>query len=443
MRISDKNFKSALNLIVPENKKLLIAISGGIDSMVLMDLCSKNIPLNQLHCIHINHNLTDQANEYEDLVVHRCMEKKISLIVKSEKRSDTKGESMEMWGRRIRYRNYFKTLNRVNFDYILTAHHADDNIETILMNIDRGCSPRGLRGIIPKNGKIIRPMLIYKKSDVIKYAKNNNIDYVYDLSNNDTAIKRNYIRKFLVPKLIEKNNLIVKRFSELSRTAQNVIFKEKVIMQHLASKIKIDLDSSYHLNDSDLLNFSTYFKIRLIKEILGESELPWRRHKYDLLRNFFVKSKTGSKLEINNKWMFLRDRNKWILYKNRSKKIKINIDEFGSYNFNDITISLKKTEKRNFDNNINSELIDFDIIKKKHIQIRSWANGDKFQPLGMKGSKKVSDYFIDKKIDNFNKESQLVLTAGDDIIWICGQRLSDKVKITNSTTNIMELSLFK
>ena len=86
MRISDKNFKSTLNSIIPENKKLLIAISGGIDSMVLMDLCSKNIPLNQLHGIHINHNLTDQANEYEDLVVHRCMEKKISLIVKSEKK---------------------------------------------------------------------------------------------------------------------------------------------------------------------------------------------------------------------------------------------------------------------------------------------------------------------------------------------------------------------
>ena len=138
----------------------------------------------------------------------------------------------------------------------------------------------------------------------------------------------------------------------------------------------------------------------------------------------------------------LRDRTEWILNKNRVEKIKINIDGFGFYNIDHRIISFKETDERIFRNNANTELIDFDKIKNKNIQIRNWVNGDKFQPLGMKGSKKVSDYLIDKKIDIFEKEKQLVVTANSEIIWLCGQRLSNKVKIKDNTCNFMELSIF-
>tara|TARA_A100000164_G_C21885825_1_gene762700 strand:- start:69 stop:1352 length:1284 start_codon:yes stop_codon:yes gene_type:complete len=425
-----------------KDKKLLIAISGGIDSMVLLDLCSKNIPLNKLHGIHINHNLSSQANEYEKFVKERCFEKKISLIVYTEERKTFKGESMEMWGRRVRYRNFFKSLNDLNFDYLLTAHHGNDSFETILMNIERGCSIRGLRGIIPKNGQIIRPLINFKKSDIITYAKKNSIDFIYDLTNDDISIKRNYTRKCIVPNLIAKDGLILDKFSDISRKSQNAIYKEKVIMRFIASKMKDNCDF-YNLNDEDLLNFNMYFKIRLIKEIVGESDLPWNRHKYKLLNNFILKSKTGFKIEINKSWELLRDRTKWILNKkNRVEKIKINIDGFGFYNVGHRIISFKETDEHVFRNNANTELIDFDKIKNKDIQIRNWVKGDKFQPLGMKGSKKVSDYLIDKKIDIFKKEKQLVVTADNEIIWLCGQRLSNNVKIKDNTCNFMELSIF-
>ena len=129
----------------------------------------------------------------------------------------------------------------------------------------------------------------------------------------------------------------------------------------------------------------------------------------------------------------------FIYYKH--KKIKINIDGFGTHNFAGTFFSFKKTNKRSFNRDANIELIDLDIIKNKNIQIRNWTNGDKFQPLGMNGNKKVSDYLIDKKVDGYTKQRQLVVTANDEIVWLCGQIISNKFKITNRTSNMLELSM--
>jgi tRNA(Ile)-lysidine synthase len=439
--ISNKSFSASLFSIVEKNKKLLIAISGGIDSEVLLDLCIKNIALANIHAIHINHNLTLQAKKYEHFVRRNCFGKNIPLTVVSEKRNSINGESMEMWGRKIRYKNIYQSLIELNFDYALTAHHASDNLETVLMNLDRGCYVKGLRGIVPKNGKIIRPLLKYKKSDIISYANKNKIDFIHDLSNDDIAMKRNYIRKKLEPSLARKNSPLIERFREISKSAQKAIKRENVLMKLIANNVRNEKDYPFFLRDQELASFNNYFKIRLIKELIGEQDLSWSRHKQNSLKSFIYKSITGSKFEINKKWILLRDRTKWILYINKHKKIKINIDGFGTHNFAGTFFSFKKTNKRSFNRDANIELIDLDIIKNKNIQIRNWTNGDKFQPLGMNGNKKVSDYLIDKKVDGYTKQRQLVVTANDEIVWLCGQIISNKFKITNRTSNMLELSM--
>ena len=441
MSISNKSFSASLFSIVEKNKKLLIAISGGIDSEILLDLCIKNIALANIHAIHINHNLTLQAKKYEHFVRRNCFEKNIPLTVVSEKRNSINGESMEMWGRKIRYKNIYQSLIELNFAYALTAHHASDNLETVLMNLDRGCYVKGLRGIAPKNGKIIRPLLKYKKSDIISYANKNKIDFIHDLSNDDIAMKRNYIRKKLEPSLARKNSPLIERFREISKSAQKAIKRENVLMKLIANNVRNEKDYPFFLRDQELASFNNYFKIRLIKELIGEQDLSWSRHKQNSLKSFIYKSITGSKFEINKKWILLRDRTKWILYINKHKKIKINIDGFGTHNFAGTFFSFKKTNKRSFNRDANIELIDLDIIKNKNIQIRNWTNGDKFQPLGMNGNKKVSDYLIDKKVDGYTKQRQLVVTANDEIVWLCGQIISNKFKITNRTSNMLELSM--
>ena len=190
-------------------------------------------------------------------------------------------------------------------------------------------------------------------------------------------------------------------------------------------------------------NFNSYFKIRLIKEIIGESNLSWSRHKYNKLKNFLSKSRSGERFFINKKWVILRDRINWVLYMNTYRKIKINVEEFKTQEFNGEIISFKKTKKRAFSPDVNTELIDLDTVKNKDIQIRNWTSGDKFQPLGMDGTKKVSDYLIDRKIDRLSKEKQLVMTANDEIVWLLGQRISNKFRITNNTSNMLELSMCK
>ena len=443
MNIAIEPFSKNLFCLIDNKKKLLMGLSGGMDSLVMFDLCIKIVPKNQLYAIHVNHGLTNKSKNYEQFVQGVCAANKIPLIIRSEKRTNKNNESIEMWARRIRYHHFHQTLNDINYDYILTAHHANDNCETMLMNLDRGCSINGLKGIPEKNGNIIRPLIKYKKTDIENYANLNNIKYVNDISNNDLSIKRNYVRKTIVNKLEKIDRDVIGKFSLISNKAKTSVVRLNCAIKILAKSIEKNALGHFILEDEKLKLFSDFHKLTLIKELIGEANKPWRSHKYKSIINFFHNSDTGSILRLSDNWTILRDRKKWIMRQNKSTEVNINIKNHGKYNINDFIFSLKKTEKHNFNNNLNIEVIDYDKIKNKNLRIRSWLNGDWFQPLGMNGKKKVSDYLIDNKIDCFKKESQLVFTADDDIIWLCGQRISDKVKVTNNTSNMMELSYSK
>ncbi len=143
MKITTRSFTKTLFSLINENKKLLVGLSGGMDSVVLLDLCEKIIPFGKLFAIHINHGLTKESDNHEKFVYKICIDKNIPLILKTEKRTINRNESDEMWARRIRYNHYFQTLIEKNYDYVLTAHHANDNCETIIMNLDNGCSING------------------------------------------------------------------------------------------------------------------------------------------------------------------------------------------------------------------------------------------------------------------------------------------------------------
>ncbi|MED5434012.1 MAG: tRNA lysidine(34) synthetase TilS, partial [Candidatus Neomarinimicrobiota bacterium] len=274
-------------------------------------------------------------------------------------------------------------------------------------------------------------------------ANLNNIKYVNDISNNDLTIKRNYVRKIIVNKLETIDRGVTDKFSLIANKAKTSVMRLNYAIKTLAKSIEKNSLGYFLLEDEKLKLISDFHKLTLVKELIGETNKPWRSHKYNSLTNFFHYSDTGSILRLSDNWTILRDRKKWILRQNKSIKVNINIKNHGKYNINDSIFSLKKIDKYNFNNNLSTEVIDYDKIKNKNLRIRSWLNGDWFQPLGMNGKKKVSDYLIDNKIDCFKKDNQLVFTAADEIIWLCGQRISDKVKVTNKTSNMMELSYNK
>lgn len=444
MKITTRSFAKTLFSLINENKKVLIGLSGGMDSVVLLDLCEKIIPSGKLFAIHINHGLTKESDNHEKFVYKICIDKNIPLILKAEKRTIKRNESDEMWARRIRYNHYFQTLIEKNYDYVLTAHHANDNCETIIMNLDNGCSINGLKGIPSINGKVVRPLIGYKKIDIINYAQSNKINYVDDVSNNDLSIKRNYVRKKVLTKLQKIDKDIINKFSNISNKATQSVSKLNLIIKSFAQSIPKNSLGFFEIKDEELNFFTNYHKLVLIKEIIGETNLPWRSHKYNLLKDYISKSKTGSSLRLNKSWLLLRDRKKWILNQNKIRKTNTTIDDFGKYRLNNgSSLLLSKTDKPTFTKDKNIEVIDYEKVKNKNLKVRSWVYGDSFQPLGMHGKKKVSDFLIDNKIDCFEKQSQLVLTANDDIIWLCGQRISDKVKVTKNTSTMMELSYEK
>ena len=334
---------------------------------------------------------------------------------------------MEMWARRIRYKYFERARQNFKCDFIFTAHHMNDKVETILMNLDKGCSIEGLRGIPKENKFILRPLLDFKRQDIELYINKNNLPFVEDLSNNDTSIKRNLVRhKILKPWEEQSSNLLLK-LNKISKNAESAVNKMNSFIKELSKSFKI-YDNFIIINDEDIRFLSLNQKVRLIKFLIGNKKISWRYNRWKSMEQWINSAKIGSNLKINSEWKILRDRSKFIM-----KKAQLSIDGY----------SLVLNEVNYFKKNNNSfkEIIDGSLIEGKELKLRKWKHGDSFQPLGMNGRKKISDLLIDKKVDFFNKEKQMVVTADSKIIWVCGHRISDTVKVLDKTTKFMELSL--
>ena len=187
-------------------------------------------------------------------------------------------------------------------------------------------------------------------------------------------------------------------------------------------------DNFILIKDEQIAFLSLNQKVRLIKYLIGDEKISWRYNRWKSMEQWINSAKIGSYLKLNLKWKLLRDRSKLIL-----KKDKIDTHEF--------SLVFKEVDYYKKSNNSYKETIDGSLIEGKKLKLRKWKYGDLFQPLGMSGKKKISDLLIDKKINFFNKEKQMVVTADKKIIWVCGHQISETVKVLDKTTNFVELSL--
>ncbi|HIA84090.1 MAG TPA: tRNA lysidine(34) synthetase TilS [Candidatus Marinimicrobia bacterium] len=425
-----------------KHTRLLVAVSGGLDSVCLLHLSTQLRENTQIEvcAIHVNHGIRNASIAEEKFVRDLCSTLNVALTVIQAEGKSQKGDSMEMWARRIRQEAFESTRLKKNCDFLLTAHHANDNVETILMHMDDGCGVEGLRGIPKKNGQIIRPLIKFSRSDIEGYVHFHSLKYIEDESNKDVSIKRNYVRHKIVKPWEAQASQIVSRFNSLSQKATESVARMNGLVAKLSEKVE-DRDHQKLIYDTLAIKLSTNQLARLVKHIIGETDIPWRRHRWEALNLWFHSPKTGSTFKLNNQWAILRDRHCFILNHEIQKKIELPIKSMGRFGFDGFSISLNKIEVPSMDSNPFHEVIDGSILNGKRLSIRSWQNGDVFQPLGMAGHKKVSDFLVDEKVDCFTKEKQLVLTANEEIIWVCGRRLSDKAKITHSTQEFLELSM--
>ena len=438
-------FRKLVHFVEEENlfyrdEKILVAVSGGIDSVVLLHLLKQM----EIDCAiaHCNFHLRGDESD-GDLEFVRDLAEQYGIPFYS-KDFDTKEyaaenkQSIEMAARELRYEWFEQLRELLSYQYIAVGHHADDVAETVLINLVRGTGIHGLTGIKSKLGKIIRPLLPFTRMELEAYAKENNLLYREDSTNKETDFVRNKIRHHIIPVLEEINPSIrktmtenVARFREVEQIYNDVIEENRL---HLVFQRDDQLMISIH-RLQELPSPSSH-----LFEILS----PFGFHHRDVKMIAKSLDSISGKRFFSSTHQLLRDR-KYLILSNL-EEVDQNMYEIEEADCEtDIPIEMEASfinRTPDFKFPTSPKIACFDANKLKFpLLIRKWKEGDQFRPIGMKGTKKVSDYFIDKKFSLSDKESTWLLCSGERIMWIVGHRMDDRFKITDKTTKIYRLEL--
>ncbi len=425
------------NLPFLRNGKLLIACSGGLDSIVLTSIChTLNLRIGIAHC---NFKLRGEESE-EDAIFVESMADSIgaSFYAKdfeTEKYASVNKVSIQMAARELRYEWFSELLNMYQYDYVLTAHHSDDNLETFLINISRGTGIEGLTGIPEINDIYIRPLLPFSRNQILEYAKTNMIKWREDSSNISTKYIRNKLRHQVIPELKSVNPEFLQNFEatldhikQANRFVKNQVDRvKKDIFEYLDSEvIKIPI---YKLQQYEDPKTYLYF---LLKEYGFKA---WS----DILN--ILTAQSGKQI-FSPKYRLIKDRADLLLSpipeETSDRNYHINEEEnmimtpAGMLKFKEVTQL----------SNIDLKTIYVDKEKLKYpLIVRKWKEGDYFYPLGMKGKKKLSKYFKDEKLSLLAKERVWLLCSDQEIVWVIDYRVDDRFKITAQTKNIVKVTI--
>ncbi len=440
--------------LIAEGDKLILALSGGIDSMVLADMLQK--AKMEFVAAHCNFHLRGAESDGDDWFVRKFAEKHgIQCFVKhfeTEKYAEKYGISIEMAARDLRYAWFEQLRKQLGYDKIAVAHHADDQAETFFINLLRGAGIRGLKGMRPQNGVIIRPLLWASREQVRKYAVENHITWREDHTNVETVYLRNRIRNQLLPV-----------FDELQPEARQGLYKS---LEHLASENEL-----YRALLNEKLG-------QIVEQEGGVQRLP-----YMALLSDAVGPSTGSGTSVFSfqllfEWLrqygFNTDQCQFIYeaigigignqYCSSTHRVVVGRDDLQLFeikeNTNDeilieigeeeilspVHLRFSKLEKNaDFVIDKSPEVAQLDYDKLRFpLTLRHWQHGDRFHPLGMKSSKLLSDFFVDLKFSEFQKQNVWLLVSADgDILWVVGYRIDDRFKIVDDTKAVLECRLFR
>ena len=423
--------------------RVIVSVSGGLDSIALL-LLLKALGRFQLLVAHINHKLRRDSDSDEKFVKDLCTELNVPFYCTSldpEKRD--RNYSIEEWARLERYSFLDNILEREKYHWIITAHHANDQAETILMNLSRKAGITGLRGIAKKRNKILRPMLEFSKKEIRDFANRIGFAYKEDKTNLDITIPRNFLRhKILAP----WENKLPEVIGGISKSSQYFIEwrdgLDSLISKFIIPDIKTK-NNKIEIPIKILRSLPKIVGIRLIQLLSFSDTDQWSKHHMLMLRQFIDKGVIGDFHILENGWRLLHDRyvikmqNDPIIINKESVKIQLDIPVL----YNDYRYVLNLGNKENQDSKKNNyEVVDWSKLQNSQLEIRLWNEGDVFQPIGMNGHQKLSDFLINEKVDCMDKESQTVITADGEIVWVCGKRLSNWARITKDTTQVAVLS---
>ncbi len=425
-----------INKIDIKNKSFLCAVSGGVDSMVLNDLLNKSkLNFSVASCNYKIRKESDQEIEMIKSICKRNNIKFYSKVIKSQ--TENNGNSFQMIAREKRYMWFNELMSDNNYDYLLTAHHADDNVETILLNLTRTTGLRGFIGIPESKNKILRPLINFGKDDILSYAKNNRLDWSEDSSNSSDIYFRNKIRRNVIPILKEIN-------PSLKNSISSSIKRLRLVDQFLRSSLS-DFERNYVSYENEFVIIDNSFinnignKMILFYEFLNKYGFSFSQ-----IEKFIPLLKETNKKLISESHELITDRNNLIIKPDSYNfKLNIKINKVGDIDVGNYIIKsfiYKKGEVLISKNKENAQL-DYDKIKFP-ITYRNYKLGDSFYPLGMNKKKKVSSYISDVKLSYISKFRQIVIEdSNNQIIWLVGQQINDRFKINSNTKNILNFEI--
>lgn len=425
--------------LLTHDKPIIIGVSGGADSVVLLHiLVSLGYDCIIAHCNF--HLRMEESDRDEEFVRNMAIEYKILLHCidfDTIKYAEQNGISIEMAARDLRYNWFNELLEKHNAQAIAVAHHADDNIETMLINLVRGTGLRGLKGIPNRNKKVVRPLLCCTRDEIENYLIRQNLEHVEDSTNASVDYNRNKIRNEVLPLLTEINpsvrqtlyNTIQHIEGSLTIYQQAIDNIEKQVVHKSGGLVKMDIDMICKQADVPTVMFELLYPYQFSPSVIEQITEQ-------------LNAESG-KVFYSETYRLVKDRKLLIISaKDDQKKdvFMLSQDDF------QIQSPFFLSVKRQF---IDS---DFVVSKDKNrihvdaskltfpLQIRKWKEGDSFFPFGMKQRKKLSDFFINNKFSLIDKEQTWILVSNDEIVWIVGHRMDNRFKVTVETKEVIEFN---
>ncbi|MDX1905207.1 MAG: tRNA lysidine(34) synthetase TilS [Thermonemataceae bacterium] len=432
MFASFQKFLREKNLLEP-NEKTLLAVSTGIDSMVMLHLfILAKLPFGIIHC---NFSLRPEAEEEGIFIKNLAQERQIPFYYRKFDTltfAQAEGISIQMAARKLRYAFFEEIRQTYQYDYIATAHHLDDSLETALLNLVRGSGIAGLRGILAKKNRLIRPLLFANKQEIIDFAQKENIFWLEDSSNTLTKYKRNFIRKKVIPLLKELNPDLLTSFQRNSSKLQYTEHIYQLYFQKIKKKYIHKENKCIFLNTNHIHSFvALYELLRKYGFTLQQSEQ-------------MLASQHSGKDFFSKKYWAVLDRKQIVIcpisYQNRPTDI-FEVPINASLQTDFFSIETKIIENKNFEyleKNTHIAYLDYEKLTLP-LKIRLWQQGEKFVPFGMKKNKKVSDFLIDAKIPKNIKNRIFVVLSKNEIVYLAGLRSSNEFCVKTQSKLILQI----
>jgi|YNPMSStandDraft_1061717.scaffolds.fasta_scaffold00262_24 tRNA(Ile)-lysidine synthase len=415
---------------------LLLAVSGGIDSMVLLHILKT---LNYNFAIaHCNFQLRGNESENDEKFVLEVAKNENIIVhnIRFDTNDFAKTNKLNIQeaARNLRYEYFYTLCKKHNYHYILTAHHLDDRIETMLINLLRGTGLKGLTSISVKNNRVVRPLLFFTRKEIFQYAQENNIEWREDSSNNEDKYLRNKIRHQIIP-------LFLKLKEEFYHIQNDNFYRWEQEMQLLEDYIYKELEKLLEKNDETIrIKKTNFIKNERLQKVLAYYLKKFGFIDKQIQELFTNKMQTGKYIH-SKEYIILIDRDVWIL---KQKEYNLKLPEMCKIYVStaELNIPLKLKFKlieiedmSNIPSNSYTACIDYDKLTFP-LTLRKWKQGDFFIPIGMKGKKKISDFLKDIKISVDLKKDIFVLTNNNDIVWVVGYRIDERYKITPKTKKV-------